>query len=830
MKAVVMAGGFGTRIQPLTASTPKPMLPVINKPMMEYIIEMLKNVGITEIVILLYFKPEVIKNYFGDGSNLGIKIHYVLPDDDYGTAGAVKKAEKYLDERFIIVSGDLVTDFNLREIIGFHEINNSKATITLTSVDDPLQFGVVITDKDRKILRFLEKPGWGEVFSDTINTGIYVFEPEILSYIPENKPFDFSKDLFPTLMNNNITIYGYNAKGYWRDVGNPNSYREVLKDILNGKINVSFKGKEIKHKNGTLFAGENTKIAKNVKIIGTVIIDDNTTIQENVTLENCVIGKGTRIESNTLIKDSIIWNNVFIDKNCKIHNSVLCNNVIIGQYVTAKHGCIIAENTEVGNYVVFEKDVMVWPNKQIEEESIISSNMIWGDKWKKKIFESSKVSARTNVEMTVEVGAKLGTALGSILPKGSSVFLSRDYHRASRMVKRSFLGGLLAAGVNVVDMRMTPIPVMRYLLENRPEIIGVHIRQSTNDPTHTEILFYDNNGLEISASVEKSIENYFFRENFRRVSHDEIGNITDRPGLSEVYIDNFKKHIDTEIVRTKHFKVVIDLLNGTTSRMIPSLLNDLGVDTVVLNAYHDEQKLSRTISKTKETLLQSASIFKSLDADIGFILYPHGERIQFITNEGKILSKHKALFLLLSLINATVNQKVKVYLPAPAPNAYDKLLNNIEIIRGKTTGISADYMKQFYMLANLDCSFVFPEFSNASDGIYTMVKTLEMLAKTSINTTEIMKNIPDIYYMHYSINCPEDKKGYLMRKMSEEAADKDASFIDGVKITFGNKDWVLVVPDQNNSNVHLYVEAENEKSGEKLSETYKEKINEWLED
>ncbi len=828
MKAVVMAGGFGTRIQPLTASTPKPMLPVINKPMMQYIIEMLKDAGITEIVILLYFKPEVIKNYFGDGSDYGIKIHYVLPDDDYGTAGAVKKAEKYLDERFIIVSGDLVTDFNLREIIGFHEINNSKATITLTSVDDPLQFGVVITDKDRKILRFLEKPGWGEVFSDTINTGIYVFEPEILSYIPENKAFDFSKDLFPTLMNNKITIFGYNAKGYWRDVGNPNSYREVLKDILNGKINIEFVGQKVEFKTGVLFKKNDVEIAEDVEIKGTVILDENVTVSENAVLENCVIGKNTKINSNTKIIDSIIWQNVFIDKNCKIKNSVLCNNVILGQNVTAKQGCIIAENTEVGNYVVFEKDVMVWPNKQIEEESIISSNMIWGDKWKKKIFEGGKVCARTNVEMTVEVGAKLGTALGSILPKGSSVLLSRDYHRASRMVKRSFLGGLLSAGVNVVDMRMTPIPVMRYILANRPEIIGAHIRQSTNDPTHTEILFYDKDGLEINASVEKSIENYFFRENFRRVSHDEIGNISDRPGLTETYLENFTKLIDTELIRTKHFKVVIDLLNGTTSGIIPSLLNDFGVDTVVLNAYHDEKKLSRTISKTKETLLQSASIFKSLDADIGFILYPHGERIQFITNDGKILSKHKALFLLLSLINATVNEKVKVYLPAMSPQAYDKILNNIEIVRGKLTGIKAEYIRQFYMVANLDCSFVFPELSYAADGLFTTVKTLEMMSKSSIDTSEIMKNIPDIYYMHYSINCPEDKKGYLMRKMSEEAADKDASFIDGVKITFGNKDWVLVVPDQNNSNVHLYVESSNEKDGEKLSEFYKEKINDWL--
>ena len=214
MKAVVMAGGFGTRIQPLTSSVPKPMIPVYNKPMMEYIIMSLRDAGIKDIAILLYFKPEIIKAHFGDGSKLGINIEYFTPDDDYGTAGAVKKAEKFLDERFIVVSGDLITDFSIPDIIKYHEDKKSKATITLTSVPDPLQFGVVITDSDGKIVRFLEKPGWGEVFSDTINTGIYVFEPEILNYIPENKNFDFSKDLFPSIMASGTSIYGYNAKGY----------------------------------------------------------------------------------------------------------------------------------------------------------------------------------------------------------------------------------------------------------------------------------------------------------------------------------------------------------------------------------------------------------------------------------------------------------------------------------------------------------------------------------------------------------------------------------------------------------------------------------------
>ncbi|MEK6658928.1 MAG: nucleotidyltransferase family protein, partial [Campylobacterota bacterium] len=171
MKAVVMAGGFGTRIQPLTHSRPKPMLPIVNRPMMQHTMMMLRDLGISEFIVLLYFKPEIIQNYFGDGSDLGIKITYVVPDDDYGTAGAVKLAAEYIgDENFIVISGDLVTDFDFEKIFEFHKQKGAKLSIGLTSVENPLQFGVVIANEDNVIEKFLEKPSWGEVFSDTINT------------------------------------------------------------------------------------------------------------------------------------------------------------------------------------------------------------------------------------------------------------------------------------------------------------------------------------------------------------------------------------------------------------------------------------------------------------------------------------------------------------------------------------------------------------------------------------------------------------------------------------------------------------------------------------
>ena len=830
MKAVIMAGGFGTRIQPLTNSIPKPMLPIMNRPMMEHILKKVKSAGITDIVVLLYFKPEVITEYFKDGSDFGVNITYVKPDDDYGTAGAVKKAEKYLDETFLVVSGDLVTDFDFKEIIGYHQVKNSKLTITLTSVEDPLQFGVVITDKEGRILRFLEKPGWGEVFSDTINTGIYIIEPEILKYIPENVPFDFSKDLFPLLMKQGITLYGYKAKGYWRDVGNPESYREVFKDIFSGKVKVFIPGEKITKEKGVIYAEEGSEIPDNVKVEGTVVLGKNVTIKDDVYLKNVVIGDRTEIGKDTSINDSVIWWETKIGENCLFNNSVICNNVEIGNNVKAEKGVIIAEKTEVEDNVVFEKDVIVWPEKFIEEGSIVSSNLIWGEKWKKTVFEGGKVSGRTNIELSCEMAAKLGETFGSILPKGSVVLMSRDYHRASRMLKRAFLGGILSTGINVIDLKLLSPPVMRYLVQNTDAVAGIHFRQSPSNPTYTEILFYDNDGMPIDTNTEKSLDRIFFRERFRRVNFNEIGEIQEQHYLKDQYKERFLSLIDTAAIKSTKFKIVADVLNGAVAEIYPKLLNELSIENITLNAYFDERKLANIPVLQKTAIDNVAKIVKTLDMDAGFVLFPSGHKLKLLADTGENILNHKALLLILLLIDKTVDKQVKVYLPVSAPDVLDELFENIIVERGKTTSLKANFLKDYYFFGNIQGNYTFTELSFAPDSMFTSIKVLEMLAKTGEKISSVLNQIPDYFFKHIVIGCPTNMKGKMMRKFTEEAMDKEASFIDGVKIFEGGKNWVLMIPDQYEDTIHLYIQAENEEKGKELIKVYTEKINRWLQE
>lgn len=826
MKAILMAGGFGTRIQPLTYAVPKPMVPLLNRPMMEHIINTLKSAGITEIVVLLYHMPEVIKNHFGDGSAFGVKLEYVLPDDDYGTAGAVKKAEPLIDGTFLIMSGDLVTDFDLKAILDFHHSKKAPVTITLTSVTNPLEFGVVITDSEGRILRFLEKPGWGEVFSDTINTGIYVLEPEIFNLIPPNRNFDFSKDLFPIYMREGIPIYGCNAKGYWRDVGNPDSYREAVADILKGEGKLPYPGRKMAMGNGNVWCEGYAQIPDSAAIHGSVVMAHGVEVGEKASLTDCVLGPGTVVGAGAHLTNVVTWRDVKIGRNSRLDNVVLCDEVTTGENVTIEKGAIVAGRTEIGNDVTFEKDIMVWPDKKIEAGSTLSANMVWGDKWKKSVFEGGIVRGNTNVELSPEFAAKMGAALGSIMPVGSNILVSRDYLRASRMLKRAFLGGILSTGVNVHDVKMAPIPVARYKLASFGEEAGIHFQQGTGGMHQTEIAFYDNEGNIIDTGKEKSIERLFFKENFRRMSHSEVGEIQELGSVPDFYREGFMRALDVEAIRARHFKVVVDLGYGTTGDYLPSLLNDLGCRPIVLNAYPDERRLMRRNQESIEEMGQVAEIVKTLGADAGFCISPGGDCLHVVDDKGAVHPDHLTTMAFLGLLAATATPHAKVFLPVTEPRAFE---DNpaLRIVRGKTTSVKTSDMLDCAYVAQGEGRHAFPDFLHAPDAMFAVAKMLELLAKSNRKTSEAYAGIPPYAYRKCELACPVEKKGLAMRRMSEDSVDKEAGFIDGIQV-FTPAGSVLLLPDPHRPVLHLVAEAPKAELAEALIAEYQAKAAKWL--
>lgn len=832
MKAVVMAGGFGTRIQPLTNSRPKPMLPIINKPMMEHTMLTLRDLGIKDFIVLLYFKPDIIKEHFKDGSDLGINITYVLPDDDYGTAGAVKLAQEHIgDDNFIIISGDLVTDFDFQKMFDYHKEKASKLTITLTSVENPLEFGVVIANDEGKIEKFLEKPSWGEVFSDTINTGIYIIEPEILNHIPEGENFDFAKDLFPHLMAEGIELMGCTAAGYWRDVGNPESYREAYDDILASKVKFRFEGIRTDYPDGVLYSAEPCDFPQSVEIIGTVVVGKNVTVGKGTKFNNVVIGDNVTIGENCKIRNTVFWNDVKVGKGVTLDSCVICNDNVIGKNTKAKAGLILAEGCEIGQLVSVEQDVVIWPDKIIDEASIVNNNVVWGSKYKNSIFEKGSVVGRSNVELSCEMATKLAEAFASQLPVGSYVYVSRDSNKSSRMLKRAFLGGLLSAGINVMDIKSAPSAVLRYNIATKDNIVaGAYFRQSLFDPTSTEILFFTGEGLRIDNNMAKSIEKAFFRETFRRVDYMNIGTIHETKHQKECldYKDAVEAAIDHKIIKHENFRVVVDMMHGGTADVFPEILNDLNVDNILLNAYHDERKLSNVHTLLEKSKEDVSAIVKNLGMGLGVLIYPNGQRLTLVCDNGKVHEKDTALLAVLYLLNLEAKEKKqRVFLPSWAPDLMDERFENLEIERGKYANFKASEMKKYDLIATVDGNFAFTEFALNRDSMYATLKIVEMMTKHDIKLSEIVAQLDSFYYCSFQVPCTQALKGKMMRKFIEDAKGKESSMVDGVKIWEDTHDWILMIPDQYSDNLNLYIQAKDEKSGKALYERYKAKIDEW---
>ncbi len=830
MKAVVMAGGFGTRIQPLTNSRPKPMLPIMNKPMMEHTMMTLKDLGITEFIVLLYFKPEIIQEHFGDGSEFDIKITYVIPDDDYGTAGAVKLAEEYIgNENFIIISGDLVTDFDFQKIFDYHERKNSKLTITLTSVDNPLEFGVVIANEEGKIEKFLEKPSWGEVFSDTINTGIYIIEPEILEYIPKNENCDFSKDLFPKLMREGIDLMAGYSEGYWRDVGNPESYRDVYDDILTGKVKFKLDGEKTRFSDGVLYSDERYSLDKSIEIVGTVVLGKNVTLKKGVKLNNVVIGDNVTIGKECKIRNSVIWNDVDIHANTKLDSCVICNDNVIGKNVTANAGMILAEGCEIGQLTKIEQDVTIWPDKKIEDASIISHSLILGNRYKNSIFVNGTVLGKSNVELSCEMATKLAEAFGAQLPVGSTVLVSRDYHKSSRMLKRAFLGGLLAAGVNVIDYSDIPSAVLRCNLSAHDAYTaGVYFRQKSDDPTSTVITFYNDEALRISSDVAKKVEKSFFKEVFRRVDYSNIGEIysSDHDKEYQAYKEGIEVLLPS--LKDADCRIAVDMMHGIAADVFPDILNDLGVENIIFNAHANEHRLANINALIKQSKQDMNAVINALKLDAGFMLHPYGQRLDIITDEGQVLSKQDALYVVLLLLDMeakAAGHKKTVFLPTWAADIVH--FEYLEIERGQYANFKAEKMKKYDLVATGEGNFAFTEFATHRDSMFASLKILQMMQHHKVKLSEMMATLPSFYYKATKIECKQALKGKMMRMFLADAKGKESSTLDGVKIWLDTNDWILMIPDQYRDLLNLYIQAENDEKGTVILAEYSAKIEQW---
>jgi mannose-1-phosphate guanylyltransferase / phosphomannomutase len=831
MRAVLMAGGSGTRLRPLTCDLPKPMVPILNRPIAEHIINLLRRHGITEVIATLHYLPNLLRDYFQDGSALGVQISYAVEEDEpLGTAGCVKNIAELLDGTFLVISGDSITDFDLQAAIDFHRQKKSKATIVLTAVPNPLEFGLVITDEEGRVKRFLEKPSTSEVFSDTVNTGIYIFEPEVLDYLPVGEESDFSKDLFPQLLEKGEPMYGYVAKGYWCDVGALETYREAQYDALMGRVKLEMAYRE---QSPGVWLGEGSYIDPTAILTPPVLIGSHCRIGARVTLEaGTVIGDNVTVAADADLKRPIIGNGVIIGQETQLRGCVIGRGSRLDRRCQVLEGAVVGQLCTIGEEAKVGPHVRVWPNKNVEAGATLNSNLIWGVTAHRNLFGQRGVAGLANVDIIPEFAVKLGAAYGSTLKPGAQVAVSRDQRPIARMVTRSLMSGLMSVGVHIQDLESTAIPVARSVLPTLNVAGGIHVRVHPDRPDQILIEFFDTKGINLSKSAEKKIEGAFFKEDFRRAPVADIGNIVQVYQAIDIYSRSFENRLNASAMRQSSSKVVIDYAYAVSGAVLPQLLAKFGCDAVVLNASLTQNTPSMA---DRESLLnQLGHVVEALKATFGVQVSANGEQLILVDEAGTPI-RGEALTALMVDVMLTANPHSTVVVPVNASSVVEAIARKHDAKVTRTKANPTALMEACYNDPNAvlggsgEMGFIFPQLHPGFDAMFCIAKLIELLTLQERSLGEIRAASPRIIHKTQTVRCPWSAKGALMRHLVETHRSDTIELIDGVKIfNRQNDSWILILPDASDPVIHICANGHDRAWVDETVREYRLRVQEFV--
>lgn len=524
MKAIILAGGVGSRLRPMTCDCPKPMAPILDRPVMEYALRLLKRHGVDEAAATVCYLPDMIREYFGDGSRFGVKMHYYMETEPLGTAGGVKMAQEMLDETFFVLSGDGLTDCDLSDALRFHREKKAMATIVLKEAALPTEYGVAVTEEDGRIRNFLEKPDWSDVLSDTVNTGIYILEPEALRFVPEGVQADFSRDLFPRLMQAGMGVYGYKMKGYWCDIGDVESYLSAHRAFLQGEIDLPGLFAP-----GGVFVHESARVDGRARISAPCYIGPGAVVERDALIgEGSVVGAGARIGRGAQVKRSVLWGGARLEERAQASGCVLCDGAVLGAESRAYEGAVLGSRSRLGMQAALMPGIKIWPRKQIAEFSRVEQDVVWG---------SGAGPRFKNGAITLQESAQ-ALHFGQIMARETGcggVLLGCDGTAGGYLGMRAAEAGLLSQGVRVTIARGSALPVTRLLCRLVHADAGLFCTQGRIMPLTAD-------GAELSRGMIRKLEKGFARESMPASFADSAPVSGVLTGGTELYLGDLAAH------------------------------------------------------------------------------------------------------------------------------------------------------------------------------------------------------------------------------------------------------------------------------------------------
>jgi mannose-1-phosphate guanylyltransferase/phosphomannomutase len=829
VKAVILAGGEGTRLRPLTGTQPKPMMPIANRPMMEHIVRLLASHGFDDIVVTVAFLADQIRSYFGDGSEFGVRIRYATEETPLGTAGSVGNARDFLDETFLVIAGDAVTDIDLGEVLAAHQKRDAFATIALKRVENPTEFGIVITRDDGSIERFLEKPTWGQVFSDTINTNIYVLEPEIFEFIPPGEVVDFSEEVFPAVLVEGRPLYGHVVEGYWEDVGTLEAYGRAHWDVLDGKVGIEIPGFEVRE---GVWIGEGVDLSPEALIEPPVVIGENSRIGPGVRLGPfAVVGDDVVVRSGADLVHSVVHDHAYVASGARLRGTVVGRSTDIRQGVHTEPGVVIGDDCYVGEHAFIGPDVRIYAGKTVEDGAYVPTSIVFESRGPRTRFGRRGVRGLANVDVTAETVVRLAMAYGSVLKKGSIVTTSRDTSRTARALKRAVIAGLNLAGVSVQDLELAPLPLTRFQVRSERAQGGIAVRLDPDDSDIVELRFVDAHGGDLDEGTQRKIERLLARGDFRRAFAGDIGEIWFPPRAIEYYTAAIVRSIDADAVRAQGFKVVLDYSFGAVSQLMPNVLAKIGADVLTVNPFAATAPAARASETLDERIDRVGELVRGSGSDFGMVMTPDGEGARFVDERGRCLSDLQAL-LALGVLAAERRPGARVAVPISTTWHLERAVTErggtVEYTQRSLAGLlEAARGRDVVLAANGEGGFAWPDFLPAFDATATMVRTLDLLAGSGRSLGEIADELPEPHVAQEIVHTPWDRKGTVMRAIVEQEDRERVVLVDGVKV-MRDDGWVLVVPDPERPATHVFAEGATPDAARRLAAIYVGRVAEQL--
>jgi len=758
MKAIVMAGGEGTRLRPVTTTVPKPMIRLLDRPVLDYILHLLKDNGINDVCITLGYMPEVVESYI-QNAGLDINITTRTEKEPLGTAGSVKNCEDFIGgEDFLVISGDGICDFDLKECIKLHREKNAEVTIVTYSHPEPLEYGLVVTRDDGKIERFIEKPSWDKVCTNCINTGIYIMSGKILKDIPKDTKYDFGKDLFPKLMAEKRRLYGICTEGYWCDIGSPEAYLQCSADMLQGRIRADIRAPKLR--NGVWsragFSDEDVIITPPVFIGKNVIAGKGARIGPNV-----VLGENSAVSDGANIKNSII-DGAIVKENGYVSGAVMCKNALVCRGGVLEEGTVLGEGSKVGENSIVFQNVKIWPGKEIPSGARIKESIITGMMKGNLAFGAeSTISGEFGIEITPEECITVGCALASFGKTG----ICSSGGNAAKIIAEAISCGVKTSGSEVImiDSTFDACAAFSARLLSLSTVVFV----KDNDGM-IAMTFFDSHGDYLPRDKQRKIEASFTGE-IKRANGPNAGGETVISGTVFTYMS---EAVSRGGCRFENCDLKVNVAGtGAANRTLKDVLQTLGC----------------TLTEKK----RGVPSFQ-LEKD-GFKLSARDENFRYISSEQMMVVTALAEF---------ENGCGKIAVPYAAPAALDILAKDFgtRVLRIGRDGEEAQelYRKQMFM----------------RDGIFAAVKICSVLQKNRESLAELFDRMPSFSTVSRRVQLG-GSRGNVMRILAASCAEMGTDFAEGLRIDTG-KGFVQINPCAGSSAIRIKAECGSEEAAQEL--------------